>query len=537
MIGFSALLGQGSVLGDLIHALGWTLLHSLWQGALAASLLWVLFGLLEKQGPRVRYGAAAVAMGLMMTAAIVTFVLLLMSSQAARVKHRGAPVLWFPAVNGGGSFAGTTQPWISRVGGMLDHAAPWLCLFWVAGVMVLVLRLGVGLHLVWRMKREETQPIVGEIQALFQDLCVRLRVTQAVKLLHSARVQVPMVIGWLRPAVLIPVGSLMGLSATQLEALLAHELAHIKRHDYLVSVLHSVMETLMFYHPAAWWISMQLRREREYCCDEVAVAVSGNGLEYARALSFLEEFRAMKVDMALGADGGELTMRIKRVLGYDEKPAISRMAALMVVATVFIAGAGWIATTARAQPSENTRVTTAPAPSPEKPAAVAAEAPVAPLAAKPVEAMKQQPQALPEVYQRWLDQDVLWIIQPQEKTAFLQLTSDEERDHFIEQFWARRDADARGEAASFKEQHYARIAYANQHFGGSVPGWKSDRGHIFIVYGRPQSIDSHPHSVGATAPFEVWHYGASSAVGHDADFKFVDECQCGQYSYLGSLPQ
>ena len=334
MTGFSALLGQGSVLGDLIHALGWTLLHSLWQGALAAGLLWVLLGLLEKQGPRVRYGAAAVAMGLMMTSAIVTFVLLLMSSQAARVKHRGAPVLWFPAVNGGGSFAGTTQPWISRVGGMLDHAAPWLCLFWVAGVMVLVLRLGVGLHLVWRMKREETQPIVGEIQALFQDLCVRLRVTQAVKLLHSARVQVPMVIGWLRPAVLIPVGSLMGLSATQLEALLAHELAHIKRHDYLVSVLHSVMETLMFYHPAAWWISMQLRREREYCCDEVAVAVSGNGLEYARALSFLEEFRAMKVDMALGADGGELTMRIKRVLGYDEKPAISRVAALMVVATV-----------------------------------------------------------------------------------------------------------------------------------------------------------------------------------------------------------
>ena len=135
--------------------------------------------------------------------------------------------------------------------------------------------------------------------------------------------------------------------------------------------------------------------------------------------------------------------------------------------------------------------------------------------------------AVDERYQRWLDEDVVWIIAPEEQAAFGKLSSDEERDHFIEQFWTRRDVALQG---SFREQHYGRIAYANEHFAGTFAGWKTDRGHTFIVYGKPDEVDSHPTG-SASAPFEVWHYESIPGIGQNVAFKFVDACRCGDYRY------
>ena len=122
-------------------------------------------------------------------------------------------------------------------------------------------------------------------------LAQALRIRGAIRLLESAAVEVPTVIGWLRPVVLIPVATLSGLSTEQMEMVLAHELAHIRRHDFFVNLMQAVVETLLFYHPAVWWISGRIRVEREHCCDDVAVAVCGNPLLYARALTRLEELR------------------------------------------------------------------------------------------------------------------------------------------------------------------------------------------------------------------------------------------------------
>ena len=155
----------------------------------------------------------------------------------------------------------------------------------------------------------------------------RLGIVRAVTLINSALVQVPIVIGWLRPAVLLPVGCLTGLSTVQIEAIFVHELAHIRRHDYLVSVFQSIVEAVLFYHPAVWWVSKQIRREREDCCDDLAVKISGDPLAYAKALSFLEEQRGSLPAAALGANGGVLAMRIKRLLGYKEPPAYSWLTA------------------------------------------------------------------------------------------------------------------------------------------------------------------------------------------------------------------
>jgi uncharacterized protein (TIGR03435 family) len=142
-----------------------------------------------------------------------------------------------------------------------------------------------------------------------------------VRLLVSAIVQVPIVVGWLRPVVLVPVGALGGLPTEHLEALLLHELAHIRRHDYLVNILQSVAEALLFYHPAVWWVSGHIRAERELCCDDVAVLVSGDALTYARALAELESYRPAHIAAAVAATGGSLPDRIARLLG-QRRPSV-----------------------------------------------------------------------------------------------------------------------------------------------------------------------------------------------------------------------
>jgi GWxTD domain-containing protein len=142
------------------------------------------------------------------------------------------------------------------------------------------------------------------------------------------------------------------------------------------------------------------------------------------------------------------------------------------------------------------------------------------------------PSALAGPYRTWLDQDVRWIAMPEERSAYLTLHSNAERLQFITSFWERRNPDPAGSENKFKEEHYRRLAYTNAHFASVHLGWMSDRGHVYIVHGKPDSIDSHPSGPsGETDPFEVWHYKAGNA-----DFKFVDTCHCGDYKLTSPLP-
>ena len=144
-------------------------------------------------------------------------------------------------------------------------------------------------------------------------------------------------------------------------------------------------------------------------------------------------------------------------------------------------------------------------------------------------------------YKRWLDEDVRWIITDQEMKAFKSLSNDEERDNFIEQFWQRRNPSPDSPENTYREEVYARIAYANEHFAAGMPGWKTDRGHIYIAYGKPDSIESHPSGGNyerpmdegggetSTFPFETWHYRYIEGIGENIDIEFVDTCMCGDY--------
>jgi GWxTD domain-containing protein len=153
-------------------------------------------------------------------------------------------------------------------------------------------------------------------------------------------------------------------------------------------------------------------------------------------------------------------------------------------------------------------------------------------------ALKQE---LKGEYKKWVDEDVRWIITDSELQAFKSLSNDEERDQFIENFWLRRNPNPDSPENEFREEHYARIAYANEHFAAGKPGWRTDRGHIYISFGKPDSIDSHPSGGSydrpmeegggntSTFPFEIWHYRYLEGIGDNIDIEFVDSCMCGDY--------
>jgi GWxTD domain-containing protein len=492
----------------LLHALGWSLLHFCWQGTVVAILLAIILELLLGCSPQLRYAISCGALLLMMVFFLGTFARLSTTPQVGEIRITIANSERNPSSTFGNGL-GTTETWFDRMARKLDPFVPWVLSVWFAGVVFLLGRLNLGLIAARRMKTIAATPAPAELQLMLCQLSHRLGIERTIKFVNSALVQVPTVIGWLRPVILIPIGCLAGISTGQVEAVLAHELAHIRRHDYLVSIFQSVVETLLFYHPAVWWVSQQVRREREHCCDDLAVRISGDSLAYAKALSFLEERRASLPLVALGANGGVLTMRIRRLLGCKELPMISQPAAVTVLAVVFVITGLCIATAAKAASQQVASQQTTP----------------------------ENAQDLPVKYQQWLNEDVVWIIAPEERTAFSALTNDEERDQFVEQFWQRRNPVPGSSENKFKAEHYRRIAYANTHFAASIPGWKTDRGRIYIVYGPPDEIDSHPIGSpdGLTKPTEFWRYHLIRERGVDrknVDLTFVDTSGHGDYQLL-----
>ena len=202
-------------------------------------------------------------------------------------------------------------------------------------------------------------------------------------------------VGWLRPVVLMPASALIGLGADQIEALLAHELAHIRRNDYLVNLFQTAAETLFFFHPAIWWLNGRIREERENCCDDLAVEVCGNRRAYARALTDLEQLRGTAPRFAMAAGGGSLLRRVERLLNITQRPVstpIGWPASAGIAATLLFAV---LAANAVAQSPAAPPVPPAP-PAPAAPAAPpttvappAAPAPPAPTAAARTDALRR----------------------------------------------------------------------------------------------------------------------------------------------------
>ena len=291
-----------------MQSLGWALVHFLWQGAALAALAASAMALFRRPATRYRIGVGALA--LMLLAPIATF--LFYSEQRASSSElvKSVPPLATASGNSAGSRA--TQPWQAPS----LTAFPWLVQVWLFGVALFSLRSAGGLLLLERERRRRSAVVPHWLLEICRTLQDSLGIRRAVRYSESAVLQAPAVIGWFRPIVFLPASALTGLSEEQLELVIAHELAHIQRLDAFVNVFQLCVETLLFYHPAVWWLNRRIRRDREHCCDETAVALCGNAVEYARALTLMEEWRSAPV-LAMAANRGPLAERIRHLLGLS----------------------------------------------------------------------------------------------------------------------------------------------------------------------------------------------------------------------------
>jgi beta-lactamase regulating signal transducer with metallopeptidase domain len=293
-----------------MRALGWTLLHFLWQGTALAAIAAAVMALSRRSA--VRYAVGVGALALMFVAPLVTLFFYSGHSGAADTAKSSplAAAAW-PTARGRAAAGGSIQA--SRSAASPD-VLPWLVEAWLLGVTLFSLRSVGGFFLLERKRRRQSSVVSDRVLEICYTLQDRLGLKRAIQYCECKWLQGPAVIGWFRPIVFLPVTALTGLSEEQLQSVIAHELAHIYRHDAFVNVFQVVVETLLFYHPAVWWLNKRIRDEREHCCDDVAVALCGNAVEYARALTLMEEWRSAPV-LAMAANRGPLTERVFRVLG------------------------------------------------------------------------------------------------------------------------------------------------------------------------------------------------------------------------------
>jgi len=329
----------------MTQALGWALVDSLWQDALAAAGLAALLALVPVRAARIRYAFATLTLAMMLALPLATAVRLSGTSpQISDVVTATSTVA--PGPTGPGPRAVAAIPTPAAIRAAIEPVLPWVVLAWFGGVVALSLRLASGWLMTRQLGRVGTSSVPDACVEAVARLAARLRISRPVRVLGSAVVQVPAVIGWLRPVILLPASALTGLTPLQLDALLAHELAHVRRYDYVVNLLQSVVETLLFYHPAAWWVSQQVREEREHCCDDLAVAVCGDAHFYATALLGMERLRVTPPAFALAATGrgGALMGRIRRLVAPVQTEIFPRWMAGVIAVTLALGGGAHLAT-------------------------------------------------------------------------------------------------------------------------------------------------------------------------------------------------
>lgn len=360
------------------EAAGWTLVHFLWQGTAFAALFYVFLAF--TRNPRVRHNAGVITLFLMATSPLVTFSVLL-----SRHHDMLAPSNLQVALNSVGTVITASGAIPAAAVSQSLLAIDWVsCLLcaWLAGVLPFAMRALGGYLLLGGLLREKCEPLYADLEARCRELQQSLGLHRTVRYVQSHLVAVPSVAGWLRPVVLIPLSALFGLSSEQLEAVLVHELAHIQRFDALVNLFQIVVETLLFYHPGVWWVSRSIRNERENCCDDIAIQVSGQPGAYVRALAAMEGWRAAPA-FVLAANNGSLRNRVGRILGLEEMARSVPQGGLAIIGCLCIAGVVFGASTfskeIEHQANEPASTESIQTPAPQAPAAPEVSAPAVPV--------------------------------------------------------------------------------------------------------------------------------------------------------------
>ena len=369
-----------------LQTLGWALLHFLWQGCLLWLLAALAFRLTARRDPQTRYLLGLGFLGLALASPVITGWML----------HPG--VLPPPLPSAGESWGmgpGAAPmliplPLIARVRLGLAPALPWILGGWALGAGFLALRLAGGWLWLQRLKAR-MEPLEADWERRLRDLAERMGLRRAFRTGSSRDITSPLVIGWIRPVLLMPASLLTGMDPLCVEALLAHEVAHLRRHDVLFNWLQCAVEVLLFYHPAVWWLSRRTRLERECCCDDAAVAYCGDPLRYAESLDQLDDLQSLHLIPAQAAHGANLMYRITRLL--SPKSSTPRPFFAMPLVALLTAGAFALsAHSPKAEPAQSSPAPQAPAKRTSPKAQVARPSSQPTPEAKPAE--KQPPRSI-----------------------------------------------------------------------------------------------------------------------------------------------
>ncbi len=329
-----------AIYSQVASTIGWTVIHFLWQGILIAAVMFLLLRLARKFSANILYTIACGGLCLMGLAPIVTFCTIfeidstvravetepVSSSRVSSIDSSPSVVATTPSIeidepfekyrsapeSASANSGNSLQEMWTLVQSKLAMLAPWIAMLWGIGVVTTALRLAIGWESLRKLRAQVTKTEIPQITSCLLSVKQGLGLMREITVGVSGKVTNPLVVGWLRPLVVLPTKILTELSPAQIKAVLAHELAHVKRGDFVINAIQCVIETLLFFHPCVWWASARVRQERENCCDDLAVSIVGSSKCYAQALLQLEQSRAQQ-QLALGANGGSLVDRIRRL--------------------------------------------------------------------------------------------------------------------------------------------------------------------------------------------------------------------------------
>ena len=309
-----------------VTAFGWTLIHSLWQGTLIAVIAVASFYLLRRKSANLKYVFGVGFLSAQVFVSALTFIYYYFKATSAviigaEIAAKSNGILHFASYTVNHAID-SELPLSFKVQFWLSAHLNELVVCWLIGAAFLLVRFAGGWIFTERLRMKANIVMDKEWRARFGVMTAKMNITQSVEFRETAKIVTPMVIGALSPVVLIPIGLLSGFSTAQVEAILAHELAHIRRNDYLINMLQSFVEVVFFFHPAIWWLSDRIRAEREHCCDDIAVSVCGDKMSLAHALVKVAEWQHTPgFAMAFASKKPLLLQRVQRVLGLNPKPA------------------------------------------------------------------------------------------------------------------------------------------------------------------------------------------------------------------------
>ncbi|MBN1596784.1 MAG: M56 family metallopeptidase [Bacteroidales bacterium] len=309
---------------ELIEAFGWMIFHSVWQGALISIITLAVIYLLKSYSPQLRYIVAYSSLMIVLICASITFY------RSYKYAHEKS-VLKETFINNpdevveliktnfaeheGEVNSEINMRWL-KFRGFLQRNFNAVFLLWLAGVIFFLFRMTGGMTHIYRMRTRQTFPVDKRWLNYIEIVQAKMGIRKKVQVLQSAIAKAPMVIGYFKPVILIPVSIVSGLSVNELEAVLAHEMAHIRRHDYILNLIQSVIETLFFFHPGVWYISNVIRNEREHSSDELAIKMTGDKISFVKALAQSQEILMSKKPayaLAFSTGKGNLLQRVKRI--------------------------------------------------------------------------------------------------------------------------------------------------------------------------------------------------------------------------------